>query len=95
MKKYTVEFSTEAEQDLSEAYVWYEKRSPELAKRFASEAITAIDSLYFLPNRFQVRFDQYRAVSIENFPYLIFYRIMDDSVQIARIWHMKRDYKNF
>ena len=27
-------------------------------------------------------------------PYLIVYRIKDDAVEIIRVWHMKRDWRN-
>ena len=92
MKEYKIEFTAEAEEDLSGAYLWYQKVSGELANRFSSEAISAIETLKIFPNRFRIRFDRYRAISINNFPYLIFYRIKKDSVQIAKIWHTKRDY---
>ena len=89
--KFEIQLTSEAEQDLAEIYAWYLGKSELVAERFSSEAIATIDSLVYFPFRFSVRFNNYRSVSVHKFPYYVFYRILDNQVQIAKIWHHKRD----
>lgn len=91
MSSFQIELTRESEADLEEVYQWYRAISQELADRFAKEVIVVIDSLAYFPLRFRVRFKNYRSISMSSFPYCIFYRVLGDRVQIAKVWHEKRD----
>ena len=91
MREFKISISRKAKRDLSQAIAYYEGVNKDLGKRFGKVAADTIDSLKVSPHTFRIRFDDFRAVSVKGFPYLIVYRIKEEVVQIIRIWHMSRN----
>lgn len=66
--------------------------SPANAERWVARLEEAIQSLSFMPERVQLRDDLrsgYRAKPVGS--YLIFFRVVEDEVQIVRVLHASRD----
>ncbi len=76
----------EAEQDVAEAYAWYEKRRPGLGEEFA-----CIESIRRTPDLYPVVHDNYRRGLVRRFPYVIFYEFAERTVTIYCVFHTSRD----
>ena len=63
----------EAEQDLAEAYGWYENRRPGLGEEFLSCVDACIAAIQRTPEMYRVVHEDYRRGLVRRFPYAIFY----------------------
>jgi toxin ParE1/3/4 len=90
-----VVFSPEAEADLDDIAAYIAADNPERALTFAQELRGRCLQLAQMPEAFPVvsRYEAkgYRRRVVRN--YLIFYRIVADTVEIVRILHGARDYE--
>lgn len=76
---------------MREAYRWYEDRRPGLGDDFM-EAIEAVfDRLSSMPEVHQVIHKDVRRALSQRFPYGIYYRVLEDRVEVIAIQHSKRD----
>jgi plasmid stabilization system protein ParE len=71
----TVRFHPAARDELREARLWYEDRSPLSAVAFAHEIDVAVSRIAEAPTRYPVAEHGTRRVVLPRFPYDIFYRI--------------------
>jgi len=80
----------EAEADIAEAAIWYERRSVGLGAEF----VRSIDACFSLisrqPEIFPVVHRQARMALPRKFPYLVIYRAMPDSIHIVAVMHGNR-----
>jgi plasmid stabilization system protein ParE len=85
----------EAESELLEAIDWYETRSPGLG----SELLRCIDACFQRvlrnPELYPVVHRGIRMAIIRRFPYLVLYRLGDESITVIAVFHAKRDPKNW
>ena len=65
-------FAPEAEQDISEAYSWYETRRFSLGEEFLSCVDAGIQKIRRGSELYPVVYEEYRRVLIRRFPYLNF-----------------------
>jgi toxin ParE1/3/4 len=86
-----VVFRPEAEQDLLEARDWYDRRGTDLGDDFRAEIITLIERLGEMPELYAVVWNNVRRCRPKRFPYAIYYRILEDSVEVLAIVHGSRD----
>ncbi len=80
-----------SEQDLQNAYDWYEEREPGVGERFLSRAASAFRRIQLNPDRYPVKIGRFRRSQIEIFPYSIFYTIENGRVFIHAIYHHSRN----
>ena len=80
----------EAELDISDAYIWYESKSPGLGAQF----IDAIDEALLLASRspeiFPKAHRSTRRALIRRFPYGIFYTIEAERIVVLAVMHTAR-----
>ncbi len=81
----------EAEQDIDEAYAWYEERQEGLGERFLAQVDATLDMLRRQPLMHQVVHEQYRRAVLRRFPYVIFYEAVGDRVTIYSVFHTSQD----
>ena len=80
----------EADEELTEAKVWYQERSEVAAQAFALEIEHAIRRILEAPHRYpQGRRGEHRFV-LDRFPYTILYRFREDHVFIVAVAHQSR-----
>lgn len=87
---------SQAEDELSDAYDWYEGQQPALGNRFYKEINYYLSLLEKDPNLFAIKYtEELRAVSVNKFPYLIIYWIndADKMVYVVSIFHTSRNPK--
>ena len=80
----------EAEAELDEAQVWYEERSAQTARAFELEISHAIHLILDTPFRYPKGTRGERRFVLDQFPYTITYRILDDTVIITAFAHQSR-----
>lgn len=81
----------EAEQDITEAYIWYEKQESGLGDEF----LRCIDACVQLTRRnpalHSIVHETYRRATIRRFPFVIFYEYLDNTVVIYSVFHCSQD----
>lgn len=81
----------EAEQDISEAYAWYEDRRLGLGEEFLSCVDAWIQAICRMPEIYAVVYENYRRVLVRRFPYSIFYEYASNTVTVYCVFHNSRD----
>lgn len=81
----------EAEQDIGDAYDWYERRRPGLGEEFLGCVDACIQRICRTPDLFGTVHKEYRRALIRRFPYTVFYESDGQSVTIFAIFHTSRD----
>lgn len=86
----TVEFLTEAEEELTEAALWYESKQPGLGVRFRDEIAHVVSRIAEDPTLWREREGGYRRVNCPVFPYFVAYIIRNQRIIIAAVGHGHR-----
>jgi plasmid stabilization system protein ParE len=81
----------EAELDIAEAYVWYEKRRIGLGEEFLSAVDACVEGIRRQPEMYALVHDVYRRALIRRFPYAVFYEYAEATVTIYAVFHTSRD----
>ena len=87
----TVIFRQAAEDELINAYDWYEKRRAGLGSKFLHCVETCIVSVQQQPKRYPVAARDIRQGIVKRFPYTIFYRIEGAHIIVIAVFHSSRD----
>jgi toxin ParE1/3/4 len=83
-----VRWSPEAADDLEQIVRHIQHDSPEVARRVAAIMIDAVGALSVFPKRGRVgRIAGTRELVITALPWIAVYRVRDEAVEIARIYH--------
>jgi plasmid stabilization system protein ParE len=81
----------EAEQDLNEAYAWYEARRPGLGEEFLSCVDACVQAICRMPEIHAVVHENYRRALVRRFPYAVFYEHVSGTVTVYCVFHTSRD----
>ncbi len=100
MKKYNIEYSLDAKQDLIEIkqYIKYNLQEPEIAQKLILKIRKEISTLKNNPEIYTIIDDdiikklEIRKLMIDN--YIVFYRIKNNNIQIVRIMYGRRNWIN-
>jgi len=65
----------EAEFDLDEAHLWYQRQAPRLAANFLAVVNTALASIQRHPEAYALVDPTMRRALVRRFPYAIFYEV--------------------
>lgn len=77
----------EAELEIIEASVYYEKQQVGLGKLFLGHLQTYLDRIQTYPEHFSVKRKPYREAFIKKFPYLIIYEITKEKVIVYSVFN--------
>ena len=80
----------EAEQDVGEAYEWYESRRPGLGEEFLSCVDACVETIRRTPKMHSVAHENYRRALVRRFPYAVFYEYAEGMVTIYCVFHTSR-----
>jgi toxin ParE1/3/4 len=82
----------EAEEELAEAAAWYESKSFGLGVELVITVDRAFDEIREAPTSYALwRADRpYRRKLLKRFPYVVFFRVNDDAVEVVAVAHAKR-----
>ncbi len=81
----------EAEADIAEARLWYERQRKGLGEDFLLCADEALTKIGRDPELFPIVHRDVRRAVIHRFPYGIFYRVMKKRVVVIGVFHGRRD----
>lgn len=88
--KYKLFVTDEAESEIQTEYDWYEEKGVGLGDRLLASIDEAFEIITNFPGGFPVRRKNYHECSIADFPYLIIYRVVKDTVIVHQLFHVKR-----
>ena len=80
-----------AQSEFREGVAWYRERNSRTARRFALEVKSAIAAIRQYPERYPHWDEVHRFYLVNDFPYYVAYRQVQDSVQIVAIRHAAQD----
>jgi plasmid stabilization system protein ParE len=81
----------EAEQDIAEAYAWYEERRPGLGEEFLSCVEASLEAIRRTPEMHAVVHENFRRGLVRRFPYAVFYEYIGGIVTVYGAFHTPRD----
>ena len=81
----------EAEQDVTEAYAWYENRRPGLGEEFLGSVDACVEAICRTPKIHGVVHENYRRGLVRRFPYAVFYEYAERTVTVYCVFHISRD----
>jgi plasmid stabilization system protein ParE len=84
-------FALEAEQDIAEAYAWYEGRQSGLGEEFLRCLDACLQKIRRFPEMYPVVKENYRRGLVRRFPYAVFYENSPDAVTIYGVFHSSSD----
>jgi plasmid stabilization system protein ParE len=81
----------EAEQDIDEAYAWYERQGVGRGENFLSRVDACIQGILRNPEGHAVVHEHYRRALVRRVPYAVYYEYVNDVVTVYCIFHTARD----
>ena len=88
--KYRVIIRPEAEDDLKEAYSWYEDKRIELEHDFLLQVDAGLNFIARNPNIHPIEYKGTRKHLIKRFPYKIIYLVENDRIIVIAVIHGRR-----
>lgn len=85
----------EAQQDVDDAYSWYEERRPGLGEEFLGCVDAFIQKVSRMPELYAKVHEEYRRALVRRFPYAIFYEYTGGKVVVYSIFHTSRNPKKW
>ena len=80
----------EAEVDLEGACEWYESRELGLSDQFLERVNLCFESVRQFPEMFEVVRRRYQRAFVQKFPYVVYFKVEGDVVEIHAVLHGKR-----
>ena len=90
---FTLHFLPEIEDDVLNAYAWYEDKSKGLGEEFIRLFYALSSEIPRNPLMYQKVHGEIRRKLMRRFPYSIYYIVVDNTVKIAGLFHCARDPK--
>jgi len=81
----------EAQQDIEEAYGWFEERRAGLGEEFLSCVDACIQNICRMPELYAKVHEEYRRALVRRFPYAVFYEFSGGQVIIYSIFHTSQN----
>jgi toxin ParE1/3/4 len=88
-------FRPEAQADLLQTRDWYERQQPGLGGAFSVAADEAVIRIEAMPQMYATVFGDVRRGKLRTFPYLIYYRVLSDRIEVIAVLHGSRDPKRW
>jgi plasmid stabilization system protein ParE len=87
----SVVWRPEAEVDLLTARDWYEWQSSGLGDEFADAVETMVARIETMPELYAIALEGVRRGKLRKFPYLIYYRLLLNQIEVLAVLHTSRD----
>lgn len=81
----------DAENDILDAFLWYEERQQGLGVRFFEELDSVLNRIVINPRSCQEVEPDIRWSLTRTFPYLVFYNFDDDAIYVLAVIHAAQD----
>lgn len=87
---HTIVTRPNAETDIASTRDWYENQQSGLGRRF----LVAIDDVFALiqsqPMLFAISYRGVRCAPLTRFPYIVYYRLIDEGIEVIAVMHGSR-----
>jgi plasmid stabilization system protein ParE len=87
---YTLIIRPEAEDDIDQAFRWYELQSIGLGTRFLGAVEEGLKQLQDHPTSYQVIHEPVRRLLLKRFPYALLYTIVEGRLIVIACFHAKQ-----
>jgi plasmid stabilization system protein ParE len=87
---YTLIVRPEAEQDMADGRVWYDRQRAGLGGEFLTAVEEVFDRIVQMPELYAAEYREVRRVQLHRFPYIVYYRIHENMVQVLAVLHASR-----
>lgn len=84
-------FRRAADQDIDDAFAWYERQQPGLGDQFLKSLGATIEHIRARPLLYPVVRGAVRRAVLRRFPYLLFYLVEPERVVVIGCLHASRD----
>lgn len=85
-----IDLRLEAVDEADAAYEWYDEQRAGLGEEFLEALLKQLDDIRTRPEGWPVLYRKIRASPMRRFPYVIYYRILPDRINIVAIQHGHR-----
>ncbi len=92
---YALVFRPEVQEELKDAYSWYESQQAGLGDEFLDCVDEVIDRICIMPESYPIMYRDVRRVVVRRFPYAVYYRIVSSRVIVIAVFHGRRDTKTW
>jgi plasmid stabilization system protein ParE len=90
VSEFSVVLAPRAEDDIAEAFQWYQERNATAADAFRSEVFDAIDRLADTPLSWPADDDGNRKRMLRRFPYSVWFEVLESTVTVLAVAHHRR-----
>jgi plasmid stabilization system protein ParE len=92
---YKLEIREEADEEIYEAFSWYEQQSPGLGDRFIGELEVVFQKITSAPQHYKIARSVFRQASVRSFPFVVYFEIYKNAIIVVySVFHTKRKPKN-
>jgi hypothetical protein len=91
-KELIIKIKEQANNEVSNAYTYYESKQIGLGEYFLSDLSNTINAIKLSPNGF-VKFHQYRQVRFSVFPFVIVYEVVKNELVVYAVFETHQDPK--
>ncbi len=88
--RYQVHIRPEAEEDLRQAYTWYEEQQPGLGEQFLLAVERALASIQQHPLGYTELYRHVRRALTRRFPFAVFFLLQDHTIIVLAVLHGSR-----
>jgi toxin ParE1/3/4 len=81
----------EAEEDMAEGRNWYERQRAGLGAEFLTAADDVFDRIRQCPELYATEYRAIRRAGLGRFPYIVYYRIIEESIEVIAVQHGSRN----
>ncbi len=92
---YRLTISEAAEDDILQAFLWYEQQLPNLGDRFEKHISSATLTILENPLKFEIRYGRTRICFLKKFPYGIHFVLNEYEILIVAVFHTSRNPKRW
>lgn len=92
---YRLNFLPQVEQDVQDAFDWYELQLPGLGEDFLLSTDAAINAIARQPLLSAVEYKRIRKAKTKRFPFGVFYLVDKDTITVIAIIHLARHPKTW
>ncbi|MCL5098874.1 MAG: type II toxin-antitoxin system RelE/ParE family toxin [Candidatus Omnitrophica bacterium] len=86
-----VVYTPEAEQEVADAYGWYEAREPGLGEDFLRCIEACVLAIQRHPQLYPLAVDEFRRALVRRFPFEVFYESDGDRIIVYSVFHCSQD----
>ncbi len=88
-------FTADADDDIAEAYNWYERREPGLGEEFLRCLEARILMIRRQPKIYRIAVDEFRRAFVRRFPYEVFYEENEGAIVVYSVFHCSQNPKKW